>query len=506
MTDVYEIEQNYFYSGSYNNDIKIIPTVVDARYNETVALGVYDSLFHTFAGTMALGLTNSYFGYTTGKNMVLGKYNGTLNNFQNNTYINANVSSYGEIYNFIKKNYKSAPKRNIKIFSQNEIFMDSIMPDPEEIYISGTVDQTRNIPIIIKKPSYHYITASYMMLSYMIKTSSFTYVDYNGDPLSSPTLAIDPHSDQAYLGNYIWPYQFPFENTYKNVNRNKIKFFETKKLESALMYFDGLTYPGAVLATDVSSEPGILSYFKINLPSVGFKEITNMSLGIAYAGIDDSNKLTGDLQEDEKVLTPVPVTKSFYSVVDIKTRTGTSLVIDKNDWVAPNKNCLLFHFYSFGDFLGKFANGLQTTIPGAANGAGGSLIRSWNYPGFAYVMDNPSDSSSYDKYRYNLKTGSLIGYDCRGYKYGIHKPIPDSPHCIWRVNKFGNPRDMLEQRLYTNFYSNGKIIGSVVNADFSSTSSYAITASNITLNPRDSGIYDKEFKVGQPFFDDDTRI
>lgn len=57
----------------------------------------------------------------------------------------------------------------------------------------------------------------------------------------------------------------------------------------------------------------------------------------------------------------------------------------------------------------------------------------------------------------------------RGWKYGLYSALPTSTKCVFRRNRFGQPRDMLEQRLFT--YStyindNRMLIGDAISDNF----------------------------------------
>jgi len=114
--------------------------------------------------------------------------------------------------------------------------------------------------------------------------------------------------------------------------------------------------------------------------------------------------------------------------------------------------------------------------------------------------------------------GVINGYyassiDIRGWKFGVVNGFPYYTSCVFRSSRYGQFRDMLEQRKYTKFFNgdgftadgknNGKkgSTSAAVTVRFVSGSNTAVTASNPLLNPNDSGIYDFECKAGQPFHD-----
>jgi hypothetical protein len=102
----------------------------------------------------------------------------------------------------------------------------------------------------------------------------------------------------------------------------------------------------------------------------------------------------------------------------------------------------------------------------------------------------------------------------RGWRYGCISGFPYYTNCIFRSSRYGQFRDMFEQRKYTKFFdpdgftADGKnnakrgSTDAILSVRFVSGSQSAITASNPgTVNPNDSGMYDFEYKSGQPFHD-----
>jgi hypothetical protein len=101
------------------------------------------------------------------------------------------------------------------------------------------------------------------------------------------------------------------------------------------------------------------------------------------------------------------------------------------------------------------------------------------------------------------------GWIIRGFKYGLINALPMTSRAVWRRGRYGQFRDMLEQRKTTKFFnlnpqSTNKLglSDAAVTIKFVSGSNSFITASSpTTLNPSDSGLYDFEGKSGQPWYD-----
>jgi hypothetical protein len=107
-----------------------------------------------------------------------------------------------------------------------------------------------------------------------------------------------------------------------------------------------------------------------------------------------------------------------------------------------------------------------------------------------------------------LTTGSSTTYErffgigISGWKYGIYSGIPTSPKVIFRIGKYGQFRDILEQRIYTKTISTDNSFDTPVVISFISGTNAFITASNPqTLNLNGSGFFDFESKTCQPFVD-----
>jgi len=122
--------------------------------------------------------------------------------------------------------------------------------------------------------------------------------------------------------------------------------------------------------------------------------------------------------------------------------------------------------------------------------------------------DNPGNSPNHnDLFRINSFLSVSYVPTIRGYKYGLVSAMPKNTTMTFRNNHFGYPRDMLEQRPFTKFYDErGNIQGAVTVNFKSGTVAHALardylTATNPTYNPRDSGIYDYEYKSGFGFID-----
>lgn len=117
----------------------------------------------------------------------------------------------------------------------------------------------------------------------------------------------------------------------------------------------------------------------------------------------------------------------------------------------------------------------------------------------SFLVDNVLvDGDEAKAYRKQSRSGVTI----RGWKYGIMNGTPFNPKTIWRYGRYGQYRDMLEQRLYSKTLDVvTNTIDSPINIRFISGSLAAFTASNPELNTLGCGFYDSESKSSLPFYD-----
>jgi hypothetical protein len=91
-----------------------------------------------------------------------------------------------------------------------------------------------------------------------------------------------------------------------------------------------------------------------------------------------------------------------------------------------------------------------------------------------------------------------------GWKYGLYSALPTQTNMVFRRNRFGQFRDILEQRLFTRFSAEGGSTSQspVVATFISGTAAYYSSTNDLTVNFRDSGIYRSDYTSGRPFADD----
>ena len=132
------------------------------------------------------------------------------------------------------------------------------------------------------------------------------------------------------------------------------------------------------------------------------------------------------------------------------------------------------------------------------------------------ILPSFRDFSMYDMYGIpDACTVRLYGPEIRGWKYGIYNGVPTGTSVVHRANRFGQFRDMLEQRHFTAVLdrrNGGVAVQYPVDIAFkegtalaASASIYATATDSVSFNPEDSGTYDIHYRVGKPFTDVDNR-
>jgi hypothetical protein len=176
---------------------------------------------------------------------------------------------------------------------------------------------------------------------------------------------------------------------------------------------------------------------------------------------------------------------SWYADVDLVSGLTSSMTL--NDTVKV--------LFGFGDFNNVMigTDDSHGTIFGERSGTN-NFVQTRN-------VDHPISffsSPSANRYRF----GPII----RGWKYGIRNGLTEFNHATFRRNRYGQNRDMLEQRLFTKFYLESKpgratsISTSVVVVKFVDTNG------NIT-SPENTQSQNLSFEAtsSMPFFDGETR-
>lgn len=439
--DQYEVEVASAYSGSYADDV------------------MFGNMFVN-AATLVSGYTPlGQPGPKTSRRLVGSRVNG-----KSTTYPNINkmwIPNYA-IDGYASGSWLGRPQKFVTGFS-NEYWYDSYVPNPINIYqknggklYSGTYNDV--VQLLGSGIVNEYSGSSFEINPLVDTTASYS------PNIGMSLLFVDKGYPSFYPdADNVWVYNFPYQSTYKNINR-----ILTVGAKLPRYYSVDTTIFGSPM-TPASQSNEIASVWRIKQ---GFFEST-------YGYM---NHPTQQYQYGTLAGPVIPPGIGTISNIDL------------------NKNI-------FGIGRGSSVYDELLSIAGVPY----SVLNSGpNYQGYWGVVP------LFGVY-ISLFSTVLI----RGYKYGIRSVQPEQQKVIYRLGRYGQLRDTLEGRItttsliegginpYNNLPINKTLFYPIQVAFLSGTNIYNqskdyVTATNPSYNPYDSGIYDIYYRSGQPFFDRDN--
>lgn len=373
-------------------------------------------------------------------------------------------TSYTDYVSYVYGRVAGKNHQFISLLDGNEIYYDSLVPSPVDYHIanSGTLisnEYTFTGSNILNRPNF------------AINSSFSLFLNLN-----SPTSSIINTGSVNYLvRDGQWVSSFPFEIKYKNLTKLKNQTYYLPKT-----YISNIGY-------GYSSEPSNSYLFNKLSPAITssifngkivLDEFVSLDLSRSYAK-QAAITYSGEEKKLETVRIPYGIT-------------GDELIIP---YMTPNlKESYKLYFGSWRKRIVFRINesGVTTNIEQRRLAPEGL-----DKPGMASLVDSISGIGD--------ETIILSYITPSGWKYGLYSAEPSPTKIIFRRNRFGQFRDILEQRQFTKFSSGKKnsITSSPVVITFlSGTSTYVTYSNDSTLNLRDSGIYRREYASGRPF--DDT--
>lgn len=265
---------------------------------------------------------------------------------------------------------------------------------------------------------------------------------------SAGTLVRRTDGPEEQFCDNTWAYTGPFRSVYKSVPRLKTPTYYTPYVGQSLVSW---------------------SFSIGNSTRRNTQGVTNSYNAICYLAYTTQSAPTNEVPNNFAIVADGPLAAVYGNFVTTFTVFSNPQFIESNMSI----NNLYFGYFGFGDDFANFPRGYsQLNTP-----VGGKNI--------------------------------LIKYpvQIRGWKYGIANALPVFSNAVFRSGRYGQFRDMLEQRKYTKFYNETAVFSSPVSLTFKSgTQAYTyakdyVTATNPSYNTYDSGIYDYEYKSGYGFVD-----
>ena len=342
--------------------------------------------------------------------------------------------------------FRSGEVRYLRLSSREQAIEDSITPDIISLYLTGSASGAVGDDRKVTGDNSEALFALYFA------TDGFSITSSDGDLLNQR------------VNNTDFFQSFPFEKKYSFVQRQKPFVFGLQNTATA--------YSGS--------------------------GVRNTTFGLY---------LPGGTFENENLYN--------YTVICL-TKSGSQY----------NSQSVVLNYFT--DYAGNYNGSTFVKVPSFGFGYGNSfvgdslskkLIFGINPEAIGTILSSSTNPSS-QNYLPVYCTGSII----EGWKYGLYSGVPTKFSSVFRQNHYGQFRDMLEQRIYTKTYNNPLIGGPMDNNggisfisgsallgesnDYITASIYA--ADNVTeayrVNPYGSGIFDKEYRASQPWYDNDPRV
>lgn len=444
MTVIFECEPKMLYEGSYTDGI--------------------------FSGSLYPTLSRSLIGSN-----VSGVYDG---------YIRS-LTDYGQYSNFhlnsgSQVNIRNGTPNFVPSFQKNVTYFDSLMPNFDEVMQLDAYGLVlTNVPNPSGWPATRFI--------YPIST-------YHG---GTRRRIHELHSPSGSISSDYWAITPPFSRRYKDIRRvSKVTSNVASLQYRASCSFGTAFGPGSPTprpiagvtqswssAASMSYDPNDTSFWGTAFG--GFiQQVGSYSPAFVIAsGSTIYNPTNQAKNSATDYSTTTHILVSITGSVDANyhfTTPGGGLDIPPTTWSLPNSanpkptspddSDVVKAIYGFG--------------PGPSNTPWFS-----NTNGSSWVIVAPLG--------FYLRYGTVI----HGWKYGILNGFPESPKAIFRRNRYGHLFDLVQGRKFTKTIDSQGNIELPVEVIFVSGSQASLTASNPSLNPYDSGIYDTEYRSGQWFTD-----
>jgi hypothetical protein len=367
---------------------------------------------------------------------------------------------YSTYLNYVSGNILGKNYGFVGLDAIEETVFDSLMPSPVDFHVANGAELISVASVLttsndLNTPTFASGTAFAIRFANSNVTQSNLKIDYTGN------YAYDIH----------WAASFPFEKKYKSLLR-------LKSLNNILVK----SYRVNGVESDPYGAIGVLTPAKTSNIFTGQLAFIEKNLSSDWGGGEEN--VLSVLTEISK---SAAITKLQAANTDLLQKITNVNVLN----IAPNLRETYKMYFGIG----------RKTWPRAADD---TLMfesgKTANYIDFS-LHTNGTESSGLTSRLGRINFGVIPA----GWKYGVYNALPTSTKLIFRRNRFGQFRDILEQRIFTKFSLAEKntTTTSPVSVTFiSGTAAYVTATNDSTLNTRDSGIYRREYTSGKPFADD----
>ncbi len=435
--DQYEIEPMSAYSASYTSNY----------------IALLDNTINQY-GTRNFSLTNK-------KVVAYDKASSTYNS--NFNFILWDFETYANI--LFKNGQPGRINKNVNLFS-NEIFYDSIPPNPVDI---------------------HKANGGVLVWNYFINPSPYiipTLILTSGENLTAS-------NNGQQISDNKWLYSFPFQSKYKNINKYLTPQISSENLE----YYLSLNIGPSIPAKDAGWRAWKYDSGPFGTPSSKPIKIETDNIRISWLVTTQSYPYNNLSNFDTEYSSSRVTNNNLF------THRGGSIRIEPSylsDTSFLSDKDILDDYFGFG-------NGSSANIIGFNYGLPFTTL----LPPFSSLIPTASNGS----YLMNFVYSNIV----RGYKYGLYAANQTNIKCIYRLGRYGQFRDMLEGRIGTATYTFQGIdpygqpirknifypldVNFVTGSEIYAQAKDYVSATNPSYNLYDSGIYDYHYRSGQPFTD-----
>lgn len=381
-----------------------------------------------------------------------------------------NVATYEDVFTKLYSEgtpIGSLDNKFVKFYSENEIYSDSMLPRPADVSILNGAKPIEGVGKEEQAKENTYDLNKIFDLDPTPRKFKIVLGCANNNAILTAS-----YDTTDVISDNIWHLSFPFEIKYRRLERLIQPSFNKSYI---------VNYSGSLKIDPTSNSP-----INTSLTPVSAGQIPNSFRSNVYT-----------LQWLYRPEIVHGYAMHFITLLD-------TLIIYKDDMFGYNVTGSVYPrvqrvneaYYGFmkqrtwqsGE---EYEGTSLSNIPNFDNPA--------NFPVPTYLNPGPDEVFGYGRSTYIADWHFKIS----GWKYGAYSAMPQRTRAVFRRGKYGQLRDMLEQRSLTKFFDTKKrayLKGPVVTTFLTGTMAY-LTSSNTSLNITDSGIYDFECRSGRPFFD-----
>lgn len=340
-------------------------------------------------------------------------------------------------------------KRTRRLSDLSEYYYDSLTPDVSEAWeVDGA-----SFDFILSRPADYMLESAFVGVNVPM-VQRFGGVISVGESINATSQRIGASSE--FTSNRMWGRSFPFEPRYAGVSRSFLQNplppgFHFQKSEAPTMY------SASIPQGSTSGEDCRFGYAKA-ITDLTKPYLTANHKAVVYSGnantygmalIPATEKVlkfremgSVDIETFDSTLTSPPfhrssgsdnVRQDFYQ--------GDSSLTSPQNPRGPSLSYIHNNFHISGSVESEMDGYF-----GIGNSRSGVLDQ------YYYYVEAPQGTGLSTPENIKIYAHKILTHKPRGYKYGLIASTPKKTSTVWRTDRYGQFRDMLEQRPYTSVY------------------------------------------------------